>query len=334
MLNEPAAPTSLYCPLPPAQNPHAYSAGPPLHAWLSHHGLLGDGVRTRLERSRVVDFVSRAYPDADPIDLEVVLQWTTWAFLADDRADDHLDMRDVDLLDLSARYESYAVALESGKSSSLECAPLTALHTRILERSSPDCLRRFSSAVRTWFQALHWEVSNRVHDTPPTLDEYIVMRRKTVGMRTEYSLFELTHKVHDPYLFEDPLLDELMDVSSNLIAWANDIFSVEKEFRHGDPHNLVLLLQSECGHDRGSAIAVASEMHNGEMDRFLSLERQALGRRTSSVATLRFIDMLKCWIRSNVDWSLRCERYSLGEQAFVLTTVPPPRHSVVQVRAR
>lgn len=51
----------------------------------------------------------------------------------------------------------------------------------------------------------------------------------------------------------DPDLRRLMSMSSNIIAWANDVFSYRKERRVDDPHNLVLLLIRHAGLSEGSA---------------------------------------------------------------------------------
>lgn len=315
--------STLYCPIPPVQSPYRAEADRRLQAWVRRYRLAETSkLARRLEHIRVTDFVARAYPDASPTDLDTVLAWTAWAFLADDRADEETDARKVDLAALGSLYADYISTLRDGtRGSAQECAALLDIRARVLARGGSACLARFASAVEDWFASLHWEVTNRAEGMNPTIRAYMVRRRVTVGMYTEFALFDLTHQASDvDALFRDAELAKMMEASSNVIAWSNDIFSYPKEAIQGDPHNLVLLLQSELGHDLNRAIGVARRMHDKEMDRFLTLERQVLRRAAPTLDAFRFMDMMKCWIRSNVDWAQLTGRYELNEHSFSLTS--------------
>jgi Terpene synthase family 2, C-terminal metal binding len=316
---------ALYCPIPPVEGLDLEPAKKRLAVWVNHYGIADHPrARKRLEAIRVPDFVARAYPSAQAEDLDILLAWTTWAFLADDLADEQTDTAQVQLSELAARYDSYVETLRHG-STTLSGAhyPLLNLRERIAKRGSAACLGRFADAAQDWFRSMHWEVSNRALQRQPSILEYLKERRVTVGMYTEFALFDVSHQTDASELLSDPTLKEMMEAASNIIAWSNDIFSYPKEAAQGDPHNLVLLLQSEKAYSLKRAVSTARQMHDREMRRFLALDRSILSRAVPSVDSFRFVDMLKCWIRSNVDWAQLTLRYRLRHNSVALTSSPP-----------
>ncbi len=268
----------------------------------------------RFEALRIAEFVARAYPEASYQDLRVVLDWTLWGFAADDQHDDLVGSPQL----LRTRYLTYAAVIEDGlgdQVTSMHMA-LADIRRRILARSHPGCLRRFSAATKDWFDAMHWETSNRVRATPPSPGYYLRMRELTVGMYTEFALFDVSHRVRTEESFwVDPDVRRLMAMGCNVIGWANDVFSYPKEQAIGDPHNLVLLLWAERGGSIEDAVTAAIEMHDLEMLRFLQLEEAMLRRSTLAAQpeTLRaFLGLTRSWIRGNIDWAYASDRYGLS----------------------
>src|SRR5690606_22336592 len=98
----------------------------------------------------------------------------------------------------------------------------------------------------------------------------------------------------------------------NIIGWSNDLFSYRKEREIGDPHNLVLLLVDQNELEEKTACKTVLDMHNLEMLRFLELAEATQRRRAGRDSTTEaFIQMLRCWIRGNVDWAYSTHRYGL-----------------------
>lgn len=302
---------TLYCPIAPAIHPQWQRARSESSAWIARYGLLREQRLRDFEGLGIAEFVARAYPDASYEDLRVVLDWTLWGFLADDQHD--LLVRKPELL--RARYLEHAEVLEFGMTDHVTGMhdALADVRDRVLERAHPGCLRRFAEASRDWFESMHVEVENRVRVTPPSLSQYLRLRERTVGMYTEYALFDVTHQVRTTDEFWiDPDIRRLMAMAANIIGWSNDVFSFAKEREAGDPHNVVLLFSAELGLEESAAVDRAVAMHNREMLRFVELEASVTAQRWMGPELLDpFLGLLRHWIRGNLDWALGSRRYAI-----------------------
>jgi len=330
---------TLFCPIAPAIHPQWERAQTESTAWVARFGLVRDPARlVAFERLGIAEFVARAYPDATYEDLRVVLDWTLWGFLADDQHDSMVRKPEL----LRARYLEHAEVLEFGIEDHLTGmhAALADLRDRVLLRGHKGCLRRFAEAARDWFESMHVEIENRVRVTPPSLVQYLRLRERTVGMYTEYALFDVTHQVRtDDNFWIDPDIRRLMAMTANIIGWSNDVFSFAKEREAGDPHNLVLLCSVELGLDEPAAVDRAITMHNREMLRFVELEQSVVSQKWIPAETLApFLGLLRSWIRGNLDWALGSRRYAIDNARLMISNtidVPanPRRLSVVPARA-
>ncbi len=301
---------AFHCPIEPAKNPHHERARSESLRWLAEHKLLRDpAALARFDRIGIAEFVARAYPDATYEDLRVVLDWTLWGFLADDQHDELVRRPEL----LRARYLEHAEVLEHGMTDHITGmhAALADVRDRVLDRGHPGCLRRFAEAARDWFGSMHVEIENRVRQTPPSISAYLRLRELTVGMYTEYALFDVTHRVRtDDAFWIEPDVRRLMTMTANIIGWANDVFSHVKEREAGDPHNLVLLFGAEMGLAERDAVERSITMHDREMIRFLELEASVRESAWIDPALSEpFLQLLRAWIRGNLDWALGSERY-------------------------
>jgi 5-epi-alpha-selinene synthase len=101
-----------------------------------------------------------------------------------------------------------------------------------------------------------------------------------------------------------------MQASNNVVCWANDIISLEKEVQRGDVHNLVLVLQQKLDLSLQEAIDRAAEMYNAEIQTFVKLEPHLPSFGKPVDANLRtFVSVLRTRMRGNLDWSLESGRY-------------------------
>jgi hypothetical protein len=320
---------TLFCPIAAAISPHWQRAQDESSAWVARHGLVRDEARLRaFERLGIAEFVARAYPDASYEDLRVVLDWTLWGFLADDQHDNMVKKPDL----LRARYLEHAEVLEFGLDDHLTGmhAALADVRDRVLARSHPGCLRRFAESARDWFDSMHTEICNRVRVTPPSIVQYLRLRERTVGMYTEYALFDVTHQVRtDDNFWIDPDIRRLMTMAANIIGWSNDVFSFVKEREAGDPHNVVLLCSAELGMQEHEAVDRTLAMHNREMLRFVELEQSVVAQKWISSELLDpFLSLLRNWIRGNVDWALGSRRYAIDNATLdVSSTLDIPANA-------
>ncbi|MGZ3459908.1 MAG: terpene synthase family protein, partial [Archangium sp.] len=116
-----------------------------------------------------------------------------------------------------------------------------------------------------------------------------------------------------PRLMDHPTIKRLNVMTNHVITIFNDLISLEKEMRVGDVHNLVLILQNEKKCSLEEAMQLTARMHDDEVRAFVELAGQLPSTwndpEVKVAEVLPYIDVLQCWMRSNMDWSLFSERY-------------------------
>jgi 5-epi-alpha-selinene synthase len=303
----------LTCPFPSAMNPHATDAQQATVTWARRLRLLQrDAAYRRLNRLQYGMLMARAYPSATPERLQIVTDWSTWLFLLDDQCDEAGMGRDPE--QLAGLHTQFAEVLK-GVRPSLDQAPLVHglwdLHVRMLAHAPQGWYGRFSRSVMQYFSANVWEATNRRQGQIPDADSYCAMRLFTSAVYPCLLLIELTEGLHLPSeVYDHPDVQRLTTMTNNVISWANDIVSLEKERLQGDVHNLALILAYEQKLSLQDAVERVGALHDAEVYAFI-----ALTRRLPSFAPLvdsdlrRYVTGMRFWMRANLDWSLDTARY-------------------------
>src|SRR5262249_50739803 len=134
---------------------------------------------------------------------------------------------------------------------------------------------------------------------------------------TAFALIEICERMELPSAVRgNHLVRRLARISNNIICWGNDLFSLEKELRHGDPANLVVALRAEYELTLQTAVSRAAEMHDAEVRAFLELESRLPSFGAWADAMLeRYVAGLRSWMRGSFDWSHTTGRYRPLAQA-------------------
>ncbi|MGH3417567.1 MAG: terpene synthase family protein, partial [Actinocrinis sp.] len=147
--------------------------------------------------------------------------------------------------------------------------------------------------------------------------EYLALRRITVGIHHSIDAAERSRRFEVPARIQaHPLMRRMRNAAADAIAYMNDIHSLEREERRGDPHNLVTVLSRDRHLPRREAIEEAVRMTVGHLDLYMSLESQLpplceeLGldpqdRRAVAMG----VEGIRDWIRGNYDWAVNTGRY-------------------------
>ena len=305
--------TGFYCPITSQRSPHFAEVEQNAMAWAKSFGLIHtDKMRSSVNRLQIPDFAARAYPEARPQALQVIVDWAVWAFFADDQHDALVHHPDR----LAAAYRGHVEVLRGATSpdGNVMGSALADIRNRILLYASDQCLKRFTSTVERWFQSMYQECTNRHTGYAPDLSRYAALRSVSVGMHTMYALYDVSHYTRlSEELWCHPALQKLMAISSNIIAWANDVFSFPKERAAGDPHNMILILERDFGCSTEQAVDETLRRHNAEMQRFLDCSEEfAVNEPVVYQRVDPFIAMIRSWIRGHLDWAFyTTQRYDL-----------------------
>jgi 5-epi-alpha-selinene synthase len=190
-------------------------------------------------------------------------------------------------------------------------AALDDIRRRMLELGSEAWIQRFSQSIADYFKACVWEARNKAEQSLPDSVSYIRMRELTGAVQPSFELAGVLRLAElPPEMMEEPILKRLSLLANHSICWSNDIISLAKELEVGEMHNLVLIIQREQGVGMEEALQRAATMHDAEVRAFLELEQQlpSWGEQLDH-GVRRYVDVLRCWMRANMDWSLDSERY-------------------------
>jgi hypothetical protein len=114
----------------------------------------------------------------------------------------------------------------------------------------------------------------------------------------------------------DPTIAQLNVLTNHVITIFNDLISLKKEMMAGDVHNLVLILQNQEKCSLKEAVRLTVAMHDEEVRKFVELAatvhtswKDPHDAKLTPDRVEPYIDVLRCWMRSNMDWSSFSERY-------------------------
>jgi 5-epi-alpha-selinene synthase len=301
---------TLYCPFTAHVHPLAEATNASTQRWLKETGLAGGEGAGRHLSANYGALAGRAYPWASAEGLAIAADWTAWLFVRDDVCDASGFGADPDAgTELNHRLLATLLAGEDLTGSSLSRALLD-LRGRMLRLGGELWLARFCASVRDYFEACTWEAENRRSSVLPGLIDYKCMRRHAGAVQTCVELIEITDDIHLPlHVRHAPAVVRLGEIANDAICWSNDIFSAEKELAEGDVHNLVIILMRIMPCSLEEAVGCVARMHNEILREFVTLEE---GARGVSPELDHYVDVLKAWVRANLDWSLATTRYSTG----------------------
>lgn len=220
--------------------------------------------------------IGRAYPNAALADLRLICDWNTALFVWDDQCDEaQLGWQPERL---AARCEQFLHVLLSGAPGDpddYEIRAFADVAQRLHQRMPPSWVRRFVHTVQEYVEGTLWEAHNRAHGVTPELGTYLRMRPLAGALFPYFEFADLSESIALPIeVRKHSAVARLSAMAANVVVWSNDLFSLDKELRHQDVHNLAVVLQRERRLDLQAAIDQAAELHNAEVRSFIELERQ------------------------------------------------------------
>jgi hypothetical protein len=169
---------------------------------------------------------------------------------------------------------------------------------------------RFIRACQSYFRGMIREARVRSERLCLDVSSYIELRRLSAGTSMVFTQWEALEGIFLPEeILAQSELVQLTRTATDVMAWANDLFSLERDLRDDFHPNLVLSLQSERALPLNEAMRVAAEMHDTAVRRFLVQERSLPSFGVHDAAVSRLVLGMRQWIRANLDWSLLTGRY-------------------------
>lgn len=304
----------LLCPFKPAIHPRIDQVErASIERWARRMDLRPeDRGYARLENAHFAILAGRCHPTASLEALNLIVDYYIWLFLWDDLFDLR---RDGELVKPEeVRWHTHrAIEVFKGGKAPLGDPLLEALEDvlqRLEARLGSAWLERFAEHHRAYFEATVQESIICNSGRLPDVATYKRLRRDASGVFMVEDMIELAEEVRlSERVWTHPLIEQLMATTVNIVAWANDLFSLGYELRDGNGFNLILCLMQERGVTMEEGIELAAQMHDSEVRNFLQLTQQLPSFGEEDEALKRFVNGQKLWIRANVDWSALTERY-------------------------
>lgn len=255
-------------------------------------------------------FAARCFPQTALPGLVLAAEFNVWLFLLDDSCDEITPGRKYTYISRMASELTLALAGYLPSPGDARAAPLVIalwdLWQRLKAIGGLSWQRHFIDCMTRYLDACKLEAAFLDGQIPPTLDSYTRNRPYLGAVHLEpalaQALCDLTLPVN---LRSHPLTEAVTLLCCNIVCWANDLFSLEKELCNGDTHNLVLVLRHERHYSLSEAIREAAAIHNRDVTQFMELSGQLTADPIRRPVISPYIRALQNIISANMEWSLK-----------------------------
>ena len=305
----------LRCPFTSALNPRTEAAHRHTWQWAQRFGLVrAANTERQVATERFTWLVGGFFPWAQPRELELISDFTSWLFWHDDVCDETTLGEDPgalarqfgQLLGILTRrqpvraHDAFDLAMADLRDRFEAAAPSTGWFARMVV------------SIQQYFEACVWEAANRRDGRVPDVGAFMDMRRFAGGMYIYVDFVELAARAELPVVARGQReLQRLVQITCNVACWHNDLFSLENELAYGDVHNLVYVLSRERELSLPEARAIAVGYCNSEVAAFPATARRlpTFGAAIDALVAV-YQRGLGALMRGNLDWSLGTARYS------------------------
>ncbi|WP_018656287.1 cytochrome P450 [Actinomadura flavalba] len=280
------------------------------------HGVLGPRGHERLSTGRNLELGLALTGTAPAARAAVAMDWFVWILLLDDRIDDGPWATDGTLVRFTERVLAVVRGTEVPHGGLGEEPMLRALAGDLWPRTAALAGQAWQDRFAAALARHLWAQCDLVHrrDECKTMDVqgYVRERRDLFGAELFFALMEAAD---DHVVAAGARPAELREAAADVLAWTNDVYSLEKDLAFGEPANLVCLLRDERGGSWQDAVDLAHAMLAGRVADF---ERAAPGADAHYAARLAGV------LRASLDWHRSVPRYHWQAAADVDTRRTPP----------
>ncbi|GAA5174923.1 hypothetical protein GCM10023321_79820 [Pseudonocardia eucalypti] len=322
----------IYCPIPPAVHPAVDLVDRRALDWMRCRGLCPDDqALAKLARINCGGLVARLFPTGTEHALETITKFCYWGFVLDDIVE---ALAHESLLTVTDRHLRLMRLLDAPHSTVLTDDPFAQafreIRASIGELASPAVYRRWIELHRGFTLGVLWAAAYRQAETVPDPDAVTLIRPADAGASSYgIGLMEAAGDFEVPAeKLDRPDVRLLVDITSVILAWDNDIYSCFREAeRPVQSINLVSALARHRDLDPRCALAEAIRMRNRAM--YSYLRHRSRFPDDGDQPLHRYVRGLDHQIRGNLDWGLHAtHRYlttSNGSPALALCERPSRR---------
>ncbi|KYF56472.1 terpene cyclase [Sorangium cellulosum] len=299
-------------PFPASRNANVDIAERRTLQWIRRLQLAPEGrALSRLKATGFAQLAAWLLPWANMRTLELASDFTAALFLLDDAYDEgDLSMDPEAVERLNEKYLGELFGYVEPDMSDPLTRGLLDVRDRIKSSHPHFFLNRWLAHFQFYYEANLWEANNRRRARTPCVDEYLLMRRYSGAVYTYCDLLELLLERPLPLeVVQHPTIQCVRDICNDILCWTNDYFSLGKELRSGDVHNLILVLRDNHAITLEEAIARLKQMHDERIAEYQDVKEKVLAL-WDDEATRLYIGAADAMIAGNQRWALEARRYS------------------------
>ncbi|KAJ7797223.1 terpenoid synthase [Mycena olivaceomarginata] len=181
---------------------------------------------------------------------------------------------------------------------------------RAIKTCSVSAQRRFVETFTKYTKSVVEQAEDRDHNTIRCVDEYLAIRRDTIGAKPSFAVLEFGMDLADEVL-QHPAMVSLTSTTIDLLILGNDLCSYNVEQARGDDgHNIVTVVMVQFHLDLHDALEWISALHDSLVTRFFLYADQIpyWGGLVDHQVSV-YIEGLGNWVRANDCWSFESRRY-------------------------
>ncbi|KAG6884992.1 hypothetical protein C0992_005530, partial [Termitomyces sp. T32_za158] len=180
--------------------------------------------------------------------------------------------------------------------------------------ASEGACRRFLKSFDEYTISVVQQAHDRARKLIRNIDDYFTVRLDTSGARPVLDLIEFELNLPDQ-VFEDPVIQRLINASTKMIILTNDLYSYNVEQARGDGgHNIVTILMHHMDVDLNGAMKWIEDYYAELAQNFLGDLRCVpfFGIEVQREVE-HYLNGLGSWIRGNDSWSFESRRYFIED---------------------
>ncbi|MGP3953308.1 isoafricanol synthase [Streptomyces sp. 7N604] len=314
---------AIRIPFPARLSPHAERARRHTLQWLQEMGMLtGAAAAAEYDTLRLERLMAYFYPDATGTDLELAADFNAWFFIFDDQFDGCLGLQPEAIEQVVASIGRTMAADDTTLPAPGNPAPpLVRGFRNIWHRATAGrpaaWQRRFRAHWQTYLAAHQGEAHHRTADRLPSLQEFLRVRRESIGVQPCLDFTERCGGYTLPdELHEASPLAKMREITADVVIFVNDIVSLVKELAAGEVNNSVIILREQTGRTLEQSVERIAALANTRAARFVRLS-SALPKILSASGVLpevrghvdHYVSGMGNLMAGNLAWSLATARY-------------------------
>lgn len=288
-------------------HPQAMELENQVNKWLDGYHFLPETFRQNERKISIGHLVASAWPEAPYERLIPVARWFLAGFLHDDH-NTKLPLKD--LVRVTERiYEvCNGAAITSEDDEIIRHFSISVDEFR--QFATPDWMERYLRHAYLFFDGVLSESFYNFKNIYPSLEEYIDIREKTMGVLALADLTEVASCNILPYeIYLHPTIQRMGKLSGFLLAWANDIYSMKREKSENETMNLVLVIWRNRGCSLEAALEAAIQLHDDYVAEFLRLRSKLPDFHEFNADVERYVSSLELMISGHLIWIPQATRY-------------------------